>query len=276
MIIIYMSAYLPPTLNNSVLNNVYNPADYGSSSSGFLKSSGGTVTGDLAVSGTVDATDVETSTLTTTNLSVSSQNIALGSGAAATGSASLALMKSSSASATNAIAIGQSATAAHNEGVAIGFQSATSAANEIVLGTSSETVRLNKISPSYSSVPNLTGCIGDIIGGVNYGTPPSQVNNTIQTYRQITFTKGRYLVEVEFAVTAGATAGQLEFFLTDTPTNNNVFGSASVQYSGTYETNYKFYNFNFNANTTYYLRATKQSGSSVNLWYIDLKAYRIG
>ena len=44
-----MSAYLPPTLNNGVLNNVYNPADYGSSSSGFLKLSGGAVTGDLTV-----------------------------------------------------------------------------------------------------------------------------------------------------------------------------------------------------------------------------------
>ena len=61
-----------------------------------------------------------------------------------------------------------------------------------------------------------------------------------------------------------------------TPTNNNVFGSASVQYSGTYETNYKFYNFNFNADTTYYLRGTKQSGSTVNVWYIEIKAYRIG
>ena len=56
-----MSAYLPPTLNNGVLNNVYNPADYDSSSSGFLKLSGGTVTGDLTVSGTVDASDLNSS-----------------------------------------------------------------------------------------------------------------------------------------------------------------------------------------------------------------------
>lgn len=59
-----MSAYLPPTLNNGVLNNVYNPADYGSSSSGFLKLSGGTVTGDLTVGGTVDATQLTASDLT--------------------------------------------------------------------------------------------------------------------------------------------------------------------------------------------------------------------
>ena len=59
-----MSAYLPPTLNNGVLNNVYNPADYGSSSSGFLKLSGGTVTGDLTVSGTMNTTDLVTSDLT--------------------------------------------------------------------------------------------------------------------------------------------------------------------------------------------------------------------
>ena len=279
---IYMSAYPPPTLNNGVLNQIYNSLDYDSTSPKFLKLSGGTISGNVTVSGDISTTDLEssgtvtTSTLSTTNLSVSSQNVALGSGSSATGSVSLALMKNSTASANNSIAIGQGATASHSGGVAIGFSAATSTDNEIVLGTTSETIRLNKISPLYSSVPNLSGCIGDIISGVNYGTPPSQVNNTIQTYRQITFTKGRYLVEVEFAVTAGATAGQLEFFLTDTPTNNNVFGSASVQYSGTYETNYKFYNFNFNANTTYYLRATKQSGSSVNVWYIEVKAYRIG
>ena len=59
-----MSAYLPPTLNNGVLNNVYNPADYGSASSGFLKLSGGTVTGDLTVSGTMSTTDLVTSDLT--------------------------------------------------------------------------------------------------------------------------------------------------------------------------------------------------------------------
>ena len=59
-----MSAYLPPTLNNGILNNVYNPADYGSASSGFLKLSGGTVTGDLTLSGTVDATQLTASDLT--------------------------------------------------------------------------------------------------------------------------------------------------------------------------------------------------------------------
>ena len=59
-----MSAYLPPTLNNGVLNNVFNSSDYGSSSSEFLKLSGGTVTGDLTVSGTVDATQLTASDLT--------------------------------------------------------------------------------------------------------------------------------------------------------------------------------------------------------------------
>ena len=277
-----MSAYPPPTLNNGVLNQIYNSLDYDSTSPKFLKLSGGAITGDLTVSGDISTTDLEssgtvtTSTLNTSNLSVASQNVALGSGSSATGSASLALMKNSTASANNSIAIGQGATATHSKGVAIGFSAATSAANEIVLGATNETIKLNKISPLYSSVPNLTGCIGDIISGTNYGTPPSQVTNTIQTYRQITFTKGRYLLECEVALTAGATAGQFEFFVTDTPTKNNVFGSASVQYSGTYETYYKFYNFNFNANATYYLRATKQSGSTANVWYIELKAYRIG
>ena len=142
----------------------------------------------------------------------------------------------------------------------------------VVQGQTSTT----RVSLSYTNVPSLSGCIGDVIGGTNYGTPPSNATGTIQTYRQITFTKGRYLVEVEFAVTAGATAGQFEFFLTDSPTKNNVFGSSSVQYYGTYETYYKFYNFNFNANTTYYLRALKGSGTAVNVWYIELKGYRIG
>ena len=66
-----MSAYLPPTLNNGVLNNVYNPADYGSSSSGFLKLSGGTVTGDLTVSGTMNTTGLVTSDLTVSDLNSS-------------------------------------------------------------------------------------------------------------------------------------------------------------------------------------------------------------
>jgi hypothetical protein len=133
------------------------------------------------------------------------------------------------------------------------------------------------LSPLYSSVPNLTGCIGDIIGGVNYGTPPSTVTNSGGTYKQITLTKGRYLVEVEFGLVAGATGGQFEFWISTTPTGSGVFGASSNYYSGTYETYHKFYNFNsVNTTTTYYLRAVKQSGSTANVWYHQIRAYRIG
>ena len=143
-----MSAYPPPTLNNGVLNQIYNSLDYNSTSPKFLKLSGGTISGNVTVSGDISTTDVEssgtvtTSTLNTTNLSVSSQNVALGSGSSATGSASLALMKNSTASATNSIAIGQGATASHSGGVAIGLSAATSANNQVVLGTSATTVVL--------------------------------------------------------------------------------------------------------------------------------------
>ena len=84
----------------------------------YLPITGRTITGVLQVSGGIDSQGVITSLnakgAVTTNLCVLAQNIALGSGSSATGSASLALMKNSTSSAANAIAIGQSATASHN------------------------------------------------------------------------------------------------------------------------------------------------------------------
>ena len=56
-----MSAYPPPTLNNGVLNQIYNSLDYNSTPNQFLKLSGGTLTGDLSVDGNIDATDIESS-----------------------------------------------------------------------------------------------------------------------------------------------------------------------------------------------------------------------
>ena len=56
-----MSAYPPPTLNNGVLNQIYNSLDYDSTSPKFLKLSGGAITGDLTISGNIDANDVESS-----------------------------------------------------------------------------------------------------------------------------------------------------------------------------------------------------------------------
>ena len=56
-----MSAYPPPTLNNGVLNQIYNSLDYDSTPNQFLKLSGGTLTGDLTVNGNIDATDIESS-----------------------------------------------------------------------------------------------------------------------------------------------------------------------------------------------------------------------
>ena len=79
---IYMSAYPPPTLNNGVLNQIYNSLDYDLTSPKFLKLSGGTISGNVTVSGDISTTDLEssgtvtTSTLDTTNISVSSQNVA--------------------------------------------------------------------------------------------------------------------------------------------------------------------------------------------------------
>ena len=146
----------------------------------------------------------------------------------------------------------------------------------VVTDVDASNLSVNKINPTYTTVPNLTGCIGDIISQNNIVNAPASVTNAIQTYRTLTLTKGRYLIEVEFALVAGATAGQFEFFLTSTSSGNNIFGSSSNQYSGTYETFYKFYNFSVNATTDYYLRAVKASGTTANLWYIEIKAYRIG
>jgi len=146
----------------------------------------------------------------------------------------------------------------------------------VVTDVDASNLSVNKINPTYTTVPNLTGCIGDIITQNNIVNAPASVTNAIQTYRTLTLTKGRYLIEVEFALVAGATAGQFEFFLTSTSSGNNIFGSSSNQYSGTYETFYKFYNFSVNATTDYYLRAVKASGTTANVWYIEIKAYRIG
>lgn len=56
-----MSAYQSPALNNGVLNQIYNSLDYNSTSPEFLKLSGGAITGNLTVSGNIDATDIESS-----------------------------------------------------------------------------------------------------------------------------------------------------------------------------------------------------------------------
>ena len=51
-----MSAYIPPVLNNGVLNSTFNSADFESTyPDSFLPLSGGNITGSLGVSGAVDA-----------------------------------------------------------------------------------------------------------------------------------------------------------------------------------------------------------------------------
>lgn len=157
---------------------------------------------------------------------------------------------------------------AHGEGFAVDMS------GDLVVRGQTTTTR---VSLSYTNVPNLSGCIGDVINGSNYGTPPSNVTGSSQTYKQITFPEGRYLVEVEFAVVSEAPAGQVEFFLTDTPTKGNVIGSSSNYYGGKYQSFTKFYNFNINSYSTktWYLRGYK-NGGNVNTWYSEIKGYRIG
>ena len=56
MPIMYMSAYIPPVLNNGVLNNTFNSADFESTyPDSFLPLSGGNIRGSLGVSGVIDA-----------------------------------------------------------------------------------------------------------------------------------------------------------------------------------------------------------------------------
>ena len=51
-----MSAYIPPVLNNGVLNNTFNSADFESTyPDSFLPLSGGNIRGSLGVSGAIDA-----------------------------------------------------------------------------------------------------------------------------------------------------------------------------------------------------------------------------
>jgi hypothetical protein len=143
----------------------------------------------------------------------------------------------------------------------------------VVRGQTSTT----RVSLSYTNVPDLTGCIGDVINGSNYLTPPSNVTNSSQTYKQITLPEGRYIILCEFAVTSGATAGQVEFFLTGTPTQGNVIGSSSNYYGGQYESYNKWYYLNINSYSTktWYLRGYK-NGGNVNTWYSLIRAFRIG
>ena len=52
----YMSAYIPPVLNNGVLNSTFNSADFESTyPDSFLPLSGGNIRGSLGVSGVIDA-----------------------------------------------------------------------------------------------------------------------------------------------------------------------------------------------------------------------------
>jgi len=197
-----------------------------------------------------------------TNQKTNSIAIGVGAGQTNQGADSISIGKNTSGTGTSSIAIGNTATtgtgnssiaignaattATYANSVAIGAFALSTAPNQITLGTTSETIRLNTITPLYSTIPTFTS---GQIGYTLTATLNTGVQSGLFTVGTISIpTEGVYLscFDVQFN-TAGAPTALFPFL--------GGTGVSAIRFPMTAIVNGSTFN-NYYANGTQVVRAT--------------------
>ena len=190
----------------------------------FLSGANNTYLGYNTGSGTVSASYSNCVAVGSGALVSGDNAVAIGSGAISA-SGSVAVGRSATTSTfTNATAIGTSASVSGNNGVAIG-NGAISGANQITLGSTSvgETVRLNTITPLYSSIPSLTSSqIGYVFTGQSFtrtvlSTNPGEYLITAYTLQ---LPIGVYVITGSFSINNSSASQRIDLYIGYSTTNN--------------------------------------------------------